>query len=68
MVVEFLAKFLKIFLVFFESNFFLFKLEKFMHICKLNDFNLDVQLLLEASKSGDLEVVKVRFKSYLKCY
>ncbi len=64
MVVKFLAKFLQIFLVFFESYFFLLKLEKFMHICKLNDFNLEVQLLLEASKSGDLEVVKVRFKSY----
>jgi hypothetical protein len=35
-----------------------------MHKCKLNDFNLDVQLLLEASKSGDLEVVKVRIKKY----
>ena len=34
--------------------------EKFHLKCKLNDLNLDVQLLLEASKSGDLEVVKVR--------
>jgi tankyrase len=32
--------------------------EKFESKCKLNDLNLDVQLLLEASKSGDLEVVK----------
>ena len=44
---------------------FFFFVEKFQLKCKQTDFDLDVQLLLEASKSDDLEVVKVGLEAKL---
>ena len=42
--------------------------EKFQLKCKQTDFDTDVQLLLEASKSDDLEVVKVNIKTNKKAF